>query len=230
MSRNDHLSADAILELAHGLLAPEQKANAIAHLKSCAACEEWFRTETLRMESARADGTPARQISRPRTGRWRPQTIIRLSAVATIAAALLLMLRPSAAPTPEYWIQTRPQEIELRGSNAKISLGQALEAYEARDLIRAAELLDGEPWGELDQLRRLYLANVWLQQGDATRAFTALEAIDNRTLPYPWNDELRLTKAAALLHLERRDEAHELLREVAARGPTGETAQRWLNQ
>jgi len=105
-----------------------------------------------------------------------------------------------------------------------------LQAYEARDLDNAIELLAGqEAAGLQETIRRIYLGSALALKGRSAEAVSVLRTVRAQTLPDPWGSEARWTLYVVLRECGSQSAADSLLRVLAReRGQVGERARRFL--
>ena len=212
-----------------------------ARLRECARVHERGRASTAAiLASTTRDGdVPAPQ---PGTHSGMPRRLARMhwrrSYPALLAAAGLIVvagigvrLRPTfesrarhappAAGARHVWLPSVQRSGQLRtlGDARVDSLVLAgIAAYERRELGMAESLLSIHPaHGELEWVRRLYLANTFVALERPSEALPLLEVWESGFLPEPWDGEWRWTYVVALERSGQRDRSDSLLGILRAR-------------
>jgi hypothetical protein len=206
---DDLRCADLVL----GLMPEGDRATALAHAATCPECEARLRAHAGAAERAAA-GRPgaARGVVTPLPNAWyrRPSTAVTLAAAAALVAvsAIPLLRNASRAPAPANDLPLPGEDVRTREGLAEDPhLTAGMAAYAAHDLARADRELTaarGERGGE--QMRRLYLAAVRLERGDARGSIVLLRSLNWLEIPEPW----------------RRDGARLLVRALRATGEGAE--------
>jgi hypothetical protein len=108
------------------------------------------------------------------------------------------------------------------------ALARGLEAYAAGDVRTAIERLEArEVTGELETIRRIYLASALAWDERYAEAAALLETVSPEELPDPWSSETRWTLYVALRGSGRAGAADSLLRVMAdGEGEIAERARR----
>lgn len=231
-----HLTRDTCMDLVTGLLPEPARGAALDHLRACPTCEARFRHVGADYEGVRARPAPAgwRRDTAPEEAPTpvhltpRPaRSYLRIALPLALAAALFLVARawwprpaPPRAGAEGYWIPITGELQQLRapgGEESDSTFWNGLAAYQAHDTARARALLEAARTpGGYDDLRRLYLASVLLNAGQATEALALLDVLRIETLPMPWREDATWMKYRALAALRRDTEADALLRRMAA--------------
>jgi hypothetical protein len=221
-----HATDDRLIDLAHGLLDPEESSMCLAHVGKCRTCEDRFRA--IAGEHARlvAHAAPAP------VGRRRPILVAAasLAALLVLGAALRFGRTSDAGPSP-YWLPIEREQAVLRShsdATAPADLARALAAYEKEDARLAARLLnEAEIPEEYEPLRDLYLASALALDGRAAEAAAVLDRLHIDTLPEPWRTQGRWVAYAIARARGDDDRAAALLERVArANGEIGDLARR----
>lgn len=221
MSASLHPAPDRWLDLVNGLLQGNARAEAIAHAERCAPCRERMRECAAAHERTQARAT--RQFARRRPARaWAPLLAAAAGLVVVFVSGALLFAptrRPvriatALLPAPDASILTRDGGDSLDDG----SVVPGLEAYRRADYAEARRLLEtAHASGPLEQVRRLYLGNSLLQQGDARGAIRTLRSVDRSLVPEPWLGEMDWSLAVALATMGDRAPAESLRRILAER-------------
>ena len=245
MTREQHLSEDRLLDLAHRLLDDRDRRAALEHLRDCAPCARTFRDIAELHERAHSKQTEVwvaepvgRVLALPSGRRWRPLATF-MAAAAVLAAVFFgsefLRARHDRAPGASdfAWLPDAEPTVLQRDSipsPADERLIEGLRAYHEHDARRARTLLAGaRASGPLEAVRRVYLGSSELQLGRAGDALRTLGAVDLRELPEPWRSETEWTIALANDATGRRTLADSLWRVLSSRtGPVAERARRKL--
>lgn len=197
-----HLDDDQCASLALGLASAAEHASAVAHARTCVACETRLRAHVGAGVRARADlarGAGMQVVTAPRRTAFRRIAIIAATAAAAAVIAVFVVRAPSprtsAAPSwltaPGAMVQTRSEEP------VDDALRAGLEAYARHDLPAAISALrSAHATGGAEQARRLYLGHALLVSGQPREARTWLESVDVDALPDPWRGEAERSLAA----------------------------------
>jgi hypothetical protein len=226
--QTSHPSDDRLIDLAVGLLPAQEATASLAHLGTCAACEQRFRE--IAGERAR--------IAAEREPEVRARTRVWAGVAAAAAAAVLLSIALLPGPRhgveagpPPYWLPTDRDEAVLRAdgeAESSTDLARALAVYRSRDARLAATLLSEAQVAEShERLRKLYLASALALAGDAAQASTVLDDVDETAFPEPWRSQARwvgYTVACAVGDAARAEERLHELR--SAKGEIGDLVRR----
>jgi hypothetical protein len=250
-----HLDEALLLDLGAGALAGEELHAAALHARACPPCEARLRAWTGAIERLRAAGVPVRgddgryvlpelppgpetPASRGRViplFRGRRPVLLAATGIVAAAAAVALLVLPRARdvrPAEAYWIPPVSAGTVSRAAQpeADPSLAEGFRAYgEHRAEDAARRLAGARASGDLDLLRRLYLAGALYNSGNAAAAAETLRALDVETLPEPVKDEAEWLFALSLTASGRTGEAGSWFEKLAAReGAIGERARRRL--
>jgi hypothetical protein len=196
-----HLDDARCADLVLGLLAPEARAAALAHLATCPDCEARLRAHTgAQVAATLAAPRPAARVVRLPLGRRRG-----LMLTAAAAAAVLLTLAVprglwrSTPPVPTAWLADPGEVVRMRaGAGADPRLESGLAAYRARELSRAiTDLRAARVDGAAEQVRRLYLGHAFLADGQPREALAWLASVELTRLPEPWRTQAEDALVAA---------------------------------
>ena len=185
-----HASDDRLIDLAVGLLPAQEATASLAHLGTCAACEQRFRE--IAGERARIEAEREPAVAGPRWT-W-------VAGAASVAAVLLIGLlsisrEPTRSGPPAYWLPTDREATVLRADvepESTAEQARALSVYRSRDAARAATMLREARVSEShERLRDLYLASALELSGEPARAAEVLERLDETGLPEPWRSQAR---------------------------------------
>jgi hypothetical protein len=238
MTSMTHIGADRCLDLVLGLLSADEREATLAHIRSCAACEQRFRATAA--DQAHAESEMATSLRRlPATSpieRRRPARAYMIAAAASIVA-ILGVARFAWTPSHQGKLievaSPRLPPAQLRGavrefgtSSADSVLLRGLQAYDRGDMLAARELLRAaQATGSWESVRRIYLAGALLELEDAAGAAAVVHEVDLRWVPEPWNSEARWTLALALARSGRRSAADSILAILSREtGPVAERA------
>lgn len=194
-------------------------------------------------EPAEPEEGPLRvpQVERTSAGRpWtnlrdrlrRPQHGLALG-LAAAAAIILMILWPHPQEIPGtvllHWLPGGSSDLQIRATaetteNEELSAG--FDAYVERDLGQAiSRLQSAEASGQLEILRRIYLASALAWTGKHAEAVAVLRTVPADILPDPWGSEAQWTLFVALKESNQAAAADSLLRVLAGeRGEIGERA------
>lgn len=165
-----------------------------------------------------------------RESRWRPAL-----ALAAPLALAILMFWPRGTDTPGSsslrWLPSASEFLRLRAGGPPDEgdeLARGLEAYSVGDLRAAIERLEvREATGELETIRRIYLASALAWGERYAEAVALLETVSPEELPDPWSGETRWTLYVALRGSGRAGAADSLLRVMGdGEGEIAERARR----
>ncbi len=234
-ANSEHLDEAAFTDIVAGTASKKFVDQAFAHIRNCPRCEMRLLEASGDLETCRAKpapsgwGMPVRARSKTGLGGlvWPPRRRLdfRLAIPLALAAMLLVMLRiglPRRHPseTHPYWIPATGELHQLRGAHswdADSTFWQGLDAYEAHNTGRAAELLqDAKTTGGLEDLRRLYLASSLINAGQGQHALQLFDELKIEDLPAPWRADAYWMKFQVLAGLNRSAEAEKLLDEMVA--------------
>jgi len=248
-----HPGDDRLLDLALGLLGPEEARAERAHLASCPACAARVRESAASLAWARAQAgdrtavlasaefTDAvatrapRAARRPARGRW----LLLAAAFLAIAGTFVLLrpiLRPAgwsrdihALPVSEVVGLARGERGE---DGADSTMRRGLDAYARGDWEGARRALAGfATTGPAEQARRIYLGSALLELGRAADAAATLSRVEPVQVTEPWRSESRWMLAQALARSGRRASADSLLRALAETpNEVGERAQQAIGR
>ena len=227
---------DQILDLAHGLLPEDERADVLARIADDPEAERQLREMERARERARAGGAP-KPVTAPTP--WlerlklalrnpRPATLMGFGLVVAIVVALLR--GPADSPYPV--LPTDLETLRLRGAEESLpaEMSEGLAAYSegrygaAVDLLRAVE-----SDGPIGIVRDVYLGSALARSGRSAEALEILEDLRTGPLPDPWRRETRWTLALALLEVGRKEDARALLNRMADEsGELGERARKLL--
>ena len=168
-------------------------------------------------------------------GWWRaPRLDWGVAAVAVAAVAVTFILVPHTRTTDRapagalVWLPGPEAKVTLRdeGDATGDSVFAGLDAYARRDLPTAHRLLaQGNASGSIDQMRRLYLADVLLREGRARDAIETLDPVLLDRVPEPWRSEGLWVRAQSWRVIGREAPADSLIRWLATRsGAVGDRA------
>jgi hypothetical protein len=212
-----------------------------ARLRECARVHERGRASAAAMlASTPRDGVGFAPLPGPHSGmprrlahmHWRRSYPALLAAAGLIVVAGIgVNLRPTfkssarhappAAGASHVWLPSAQRSGQLRAfADARVdSLVLAgIAAYERRELGMAESLLSIHPaQGELEWVRRLYLANTFVALERPSEALPLLEVWESGFLPEPWDGEWRWTYLVALERSGQRDRSDSLLVILRAR-------------
>ena len=225
-----HLSEDACLDLAYGLLPAERRERALAHLRRCAACEDRVRLHAAERERLRIAGVPAAGAEAARAPvrlrdagtAWRAWLPYAGAGLAAAAALLVVfVIRAPERPIPAGWLPPASDLMRIRGSGptAEPELVAGLAAYARHDLPTAiAHLRTPVDDPRDDNFRKVYLGCALAASGSFREAADVLGQtvgfID--FIPDPWSGEARWSLYIALRGSGRRASADSLRRVLAA--------------
>lgn len=170
------------------------------------------------------------------SGFRRPRHQFGLGLAATIAVVLIL-LWPRGPETPDttlHWLTISDSGSSVRTSvemRENPDLADGIEAYAARDLKRAIDVLrKTEASGQQEIARRIFLASSLALEGEHTEAVSILESVDAWSLPDPWGAETLWTLYVSLSKTGEQASADSLLRVLATkRGEVGDRARRLID-
>jgi len=188
-----HLSEAQCADLVLALLSDAEQDRALAHARSCAACEERLRLHTA--AHARAGAAAAERLGQTVTPRQArvlplPRWIWVAAAAVLIAVIALPQLFHGPQREPQRWLPNPEAGITLREGESDPHLATGLAAYGHRDLATARrELEAAQVTGGAETARRLYLANTLLALDEPEAALTLLQGIDLLNVPEPWQEE-----------------------------------------
>lgn len=185
-----HLDDARCADLVLGLLESGERAEALAHAQTCAACEARLRAHVGAGERAQADrltlvDTLPLHAPRPQWG------LITGGLAAAAAIALVFaapMLRPRALTPAATTLPMPGDEVLSRDSGVSDPhLAAGLAALRAHDMAAAErELTAANTTGTAEIVRRLYLAQVLEASSDAKGALAQLRSVRFFDLPEPW--------------------------------------------
>jgi len=217
------IDESVLIDLAHGLAAPSEHAEALAHIRSCPECEIRLRAIVSDREQLLAARIPqatdrVRTVARSGVMGSKALRWIAVAAAAVIIAVALPYLSRDHE-RGEYWLPlSENEETFLRSSR---DMGQArgldnvLQPYRERNAKEAVEQLTAYAVPPSDAtavaLRDLFLASALLNAGRTDEAIASLERINVRTLPQPWRSRAQWVQYLSLNELNRETEARELL-------------------
>lgn len=243
-----HLSDDRLTALAHDVLVPAERRDALDHLRGCATCEARFRREVADRErlAIRRDGV-GRDLpvgaDGAETDRSAPR---RLPALAPALAAMIafLLVLPGVLPSPTpgggidpsaYWLPVDIEAAALRSPAAAPygtpAVRDGLDAYARRDPAATVRALDasGRTHAHTSPLA-LYLADGLLRTGEVDAARALLDRADPATMPPPWRGRGRWVEARAHEAAGDRTAARAVLEALVRDDPElADLARRWLS-
>jgi anti-sigma factor RsiW len=251
-----HLDETLGLDLAAGLLSPEEQRAVAEHARRCSPCEARLLAWTGEAERLKATDAPVRggdgRFVLPGEARgWvsrvppasatvhafpRRRLPVLLPAAGILAAAVvaLVVLPRTRNPHPaeSYWIPPVSEGTVSRAARPDVDpdLAAGFNAYGDERAGEAVRLLErARAAGDLDLLRRLYLAGALYNSGEAAAAAETLRALDVETLPEPWKDEAGWLYALALTGSGHAGEGTAWFERLAGReGEIGDRARRRL--
>lgn len=204
----DHIDDGRMIDLLNGLVQDDVASVLLAHLKTCADCEQRFvrlarHHETLRSRPSpylSADGRITQRSSSSRgPRRWTLSAVgLLVAAVAVLAVIVPRMLPPADSGAGVYWMPTEDDERTIRAredvSNLR-HLAEGVEAYRKHDLDRATDALESIEFGRLQQefesIRRLYLASAYVNEQRYEAAIELLPEWAMVHFPMPWRQRAR---------------------------------------
>lgn len=188
-----HLSEAQCADLVLALLSDAEQESALAHARTCAACEERLRLHTAahaRAETAAAEHLQQTVVAREAKVLPLPRWVWVAAAAALVAVIALPQLLHGPQREPQRWLPNPEAGITLREGESDPQLASGLAAYGKRDLITARrELEAAQVTGGAETARRLYLANTLLALDEPEAALTLLQGIDLSNVPEPWQEE-----------------------------------------
>ncbi len=185
VDRTAHLDDLRCTDLVLGLLAPDERRDALAHASRCPACAERLRSHVAAVHRMRANLPGARMGPVQRL----PRAWALAPALAAAAALVLLVWWPRGAERiggrTTSWLAMPTDGVLLREGEAEDPhLAAGFAAYARHDLAGARRELEAAHASETaEQARRVYLAHVVLLQGDAGRALELLRSVTWIELP-----------------------------------------------
>lgn len=199
-----HLDDDRLLDLVHGLSSEEDTRTWLDHLRACATCEERFRAMDGDREYQRSKIAACHASSAPTPARSRAWLLVAAS-VATIAIAVAVVTRvaPERSAATAHWIPVDEETLRFRSDDADggpthDAWYAALDAYERRDVeLARVRLEEATAPAGYEDVRAIYLADVWVRIGRSAESLALLDDLDLPTLPPPWRERaLRIVRRA----------------------------------
>ena len=241
LDSGSHLGHDRLLDLAEGLLPADLRATALAHLKSCPACETRFQDIAASQARAQSEASTVLGGGATRFGRAtvhaRPLRQARwLLVTGAVAAALAIALFSARDRVPRRIASQMDSSLpvaRLRGAIRDVQSSAAdsavlagLDAFNRNDYDAARRILESTRGkGGMETVRRVYLGSVRLQLGDAAGARSILLGLPEQRIPEPWKSEARWTLALALAGSDHHEAADSLLQVLSAeQGPVADRA------
>jgi len=251
MTTPSHVPDDVLTALAHEVLAPAARRDALDHLRRCPTCEARFRREVADRERlasrlgasiASTHGDPPAEAGPRPPGDRDSRALTRIAAVVGAAAAILLVIPglgswpdgPSAIDPSAYWLPTDLEPAALRSPEgspfADPGVQEGLAAYAHRDPARAVDALAVPARTRAhDGPLALYLADGLLRTGDPVAARALLDRADPATMPPPWRGRGRWIEARVLEAVGDTAGARAVLGRLTEDDPElAEAARRWL--
>jgi hypothetical protein len=212
-----------------------------------ASKQAWIAIDTATARSALA-ATALASRSRAEPGAsWRgiaerwlaPRGAGALVAAGALAALIGVLVLPGLAQRRAlvhvHWLPGSEAEVTTRDLSASLPdslIRVGLEAYARHDLGAARQRLEAAHGrGQLELVRRIYLANIMARQGDHQEAIALLESVPFRLVPEPWSSESRWTLAASLRASGDQHRADSLVEAISQEpGPVGDRARALLHR
>ena len=214
-----HPPDDRWIDLARGLLDPQSRLTALAHLRACSACESRFREVCREAELLDLGPLPSVLRAPRRWTRRRALWIATAAAAALLLVALFRLAGPGDSAELDYRLPVQSEPLLLRSlpdAEGTASLLAAVEAYRHDDFRHVLRLLEGRALdGELDFLN-LFYASALVWTGRPRDAESVLNRLSIDTLPHPYRDRARRVLYVALRREGRDTDAEELVRRLAA--------------
>ena len=253
-----HLDEDRCLDLLNGLMSPEEKLKALAHMEGCVACEslvrarvsDWERsrseieevTRRLRPEPNLSDmrtrdvGAPAgfgagiRAILRRRAVRV---SVGVAAAALAVITAVMLFRGPAEGPQLDL-LPDISADLRFRAEEAPPSgeFVAGMAAYSKHDFVKAIALLEkAQVPPAHTNFKVLYLGSALAWDGRYDDAIAVLRPLVAETLPEPWGAGVLWTYFVSL-HRSGDHARADSLADVLAQEPDalGERARRYLRR
>jgi len=237
----EHPSPDTLLDLAAGLVPPDERADLLDHLTGCPPCEEEFVQVSADFETGRAtrpDDAVVDQALRTlpfpqQTRRPRWQMLVPVAAAAVLAFALLLPPKTDSDGSGMFPLPSPGEELRLRNVDApgNVLLAAGLDAYSRHNWGEAARLLESaDSDGAWTSVRGVYLGSALAMSGRLDEARSVIESLDARMLPDPWGSESRWTLGVIYRRLGETARADSLITALADEsGAVGDRARAALD-
>ena len=253
-----HLDEDRCLDLLNGLMSPEEKLKALAHMEACPACESLVRARVSEWERSRSEieevigrlrvegnlgavRTPAigflgRLGAGLRTGFRR--RLIRVSVgLAAAALAVFIARTVSRDPAGGPQLDLLPDisaDLRFRADETAPSgeFAAGMAAYNKRDFAGAVELLrKAQVPAAQTTFKDVYLGSALAWNGRYDEAIAVLQPLVTETLPEPWGAGVLWTYFVSLHRSGDHARADSLAEELSQESDAlGERARRYLHR
>ena len=253
-----HLDEDRCLDLLNGLMSPEEKLKALAHMEACPACESLVRARVSEWERSRSEieevigrlrvegnlgavRTPAigflgRLGAGLRTGFRR--RLIRVSVgLAAAALAVFIARTVSRGPAGGPQLDLLPDisaDLRFRAEDTAPSgeFAAGMAAYNKRDFAGAVELLrKAQVPAAQTTFKDVYLGSALAWDGRYKEAIAVLRPLTTEALPEPWGAGVLWTYLVSLHRSGDHARADSLANVLAQQSDAlGEKARRYLHR
>lgn len=220
---NAHPTESELIDLATGLLGPDDARTTMEHIRACAECERRLQAIVADREALRARPAPVvvdghiefKQTAPPR----RLWLGLAVAAAVVIVVALGTLRFANHRRIADYWIPVSSETTTLRSpSDSQHNVSRALRSYQEHDAAAAVEELRAlkPPANDVavSSLRDLYLASALVNAGRAPEGLAMLDRLSLDSLPAQWRYEAQWVRYVALRRTGRNPDARAWLEKL----------------